>query len=166
LKFTEAAGLPYGWQPHLYRSSRPYTSGRVRFACELLLPAEQASTCFLALRDYRPGRGEYREGPSLTIRADGALLAAGRELTKVPTGKWFRLELQLDLGSGGDPATIPAGYRLILTVPGQEAQVFDRVPYLHAQFGQLMWFGFSSAGQPGTSFFVDDIQLQAPPGGP
>jgi hypothetical protein len=29
-----------------------------------------------------------------------------------------------------------------------------------------MWFGFSSAGEPGTSFFVDNVQLQAPPGGP
>ena len=42
---------------------------------------------------------------------------------------------------------------------GKSDQVFDGVPYLHVESGQRMWFGFSSAGTPGSVEFVDNIYL-------
>ncbi|NUQ61091.1 MAG: right-handed parallel beta-helix repeat-containing protein [Pirellulales bacterium] len=158
LKFTKGEGMTYSWQPHAYRSSRPHREGTIRFACDVFNSADRPAECFLALRDYRPGHGEYREGPSLTFRADGALLAAGKELTRLPLGQWVHLEIRLDLGRG-EAATSPT-YRLAVTVPGRQEQVFDAVPCLHTQFGHLAWFGVSSMGGPGSVFFVDEIHVE------
>ena len=159
LKFIKAEGLKYPWQPHLYRSSRAHTSGTVHFSCDIRLDPQRPADCSLALRDYGSGRWEYREGPSLTFRGDGRLLAAGKELGRVPIGQWFHVEIRLNLGQA--EITSPrAAYRLAITSPGQPEQVFEEVPYLHREFGQLMWFGFSSTGEAGTVFFVDHVRLE------
>ncbi|MBM4088726.1 MAG: right-handed parallel beta-helix repeat-containing protein, partial [Planctomycetes bacterium] len=139
LKFTDADNLTYGWQPHLFHNFRPYEKGKVRFACDVLNSAEHPADFSLALRDYRPGAGEYREGPSITFRADGTIVAAGKELTRTPLGKWLRIELQLDLGTEDRAAA--TAYRLTVTPAGQPERVFDGIPHLHPTFGHLMWFG-------------------------
>ncbi len=159
LKLTELSGLERPWQPHVYATSRAYTSKVVRFACDILIPAQRPGECFLALRDYTPGHGEYREGPSLKLRADGAVLAAGRELLRVPLGKWVHLEIELDCGHTDSSSASAPTYRLAVSVPGQQEKVFADVPYLHPEFGQVMWFGFSSMGEPGSAFFVDNVRL-------
>jgi hypothetical protein len=50
-------------------------------------------------------------------------------------------------------------YRLAITVAGEKEQVFENLPYLHPEFNQLTWFGFSSSGKPGAVFYVDNIHL-------
>lgn len=160
LKFVKAAGLQFGFQPHLFFSTRPYTQGRVRFGCDLLNSRDQPAECYVGLRDYQPSAAEYREGPSLQLKADGTLLAAGKQLAKLPRGQWLHLDLQLELGQ---PASAAQAYRLAITVAGQPEQVYEGLPYLHAGFGQLMWFGFSSSGQPGSVFYVDNLRLEALP---
>jgi len=154
LKFTEAAGLKYGFQPHLYFTTRPYTNGVVRFACDLRNSAEHPSECFVGLRDYTQKGVEYREGPSIVLKADGTLTAAGKLLARIPPGQWIHLDIQLNLGAPTNT------YRLALTGPGGTEQVFEAVPYLHREFSQLTWFGFSSSGQPGAAFQVDNLRLE------
>jgi hypothetical protein len=154
LKFTDAANLKYGFQPHLVFTTRPYTNGVVRFACDILNSAEHPSECFVGLRDYTQKKFEYREGPSIVLRADGTLAAAGKPLTKLPLDKWIHLNVELNLSNSAQRS-----YRLAVTFAGEKEQVFDAVPYLHAEFSQLTWFGFSTSGKPGAVFYVDNIHL-------
>ncbi|MCX7825431.1 MAG: right-handed parallel beta-helix repeat-containing protein, partial [Verrucomicrobiae bacterium] len=155
LKFTEAANLQYGFQPHLFYTTRPHTNGVVRFTCDILNSAEHPSECFVGLRDYTQKQFEYREGPSIVVRADGTLAAAGKPLTRLPLGKWIHLDIRLDL-SGSAPQT----YRLAVAVAGEKERVFEGLPCLHSEFSRLTWFGFSSSGQPGAVFYVDNIRLE------
>lgn len=159
LKLTDAAGLKYHWQPHLYFTTRPHTTGKVRFACDLLNRAKSPSECILAIRDFSLGQGKYLEGPSLTLKADGSLLSCGKPLTTLPLGKWVHLEIVIDMGQADMTIAASKGYRLVLDVAGQPKQVYEGLPYLNPAFGKLTWFGFSSSGSPGAVFYVDNIQL-------
>jgi hypothetical protein len=154
LKFTEATNLKYGFQPHLFLTTRPYTNGVVRFACDILNSAEHPSECFVGLRDYTQKKFEYREGPSLVLHANGTLAVAGKPLAKLPLDKWIHLDLQLNLSSSESRS-----FRLVVTVAGKKEQVFENLPYLHPEFSQLTWFGFSSDGKPDAVFYVDNLRL-------
>ncbi|MCX6901838.1 MAG: right-handed parallel beta-helix repeat-containing protein [Verrucomicrobia bacterium] len=156
LKFTEAANLKYGFQPHLFYTTRPYTNGVLRFACDICNSAEHPSECFVGLRDYTQKKFEYREGPSIVLRADGTLTTAGKPLAKLPLGKWIHLDIQINLSNSA-----PQSYRLAVTVAGEKEQVFESTPYFHPEFSQLTWFGFSSSGKPGAVFYIDNIRLEA-----
>ena len=123
----------------------------------MLNSAEHPSECFVGLRDYTKKGSEYREGPSIVLRADGTLTVAGKPLAKLPLGKWIHLDIQFNLFNSA-----PRSYRLAVTVGGGKEQVFESVPYLHPEFSQLTWFGFSSSGKPGAVFYVDGIRLEAP----
>lgn len=157
LKFTKIAGLKYGFQPHVCSTSNRYASGKIRFACDVLNSAEHPAECHLGLRDYTKKGREYLDGPTLTVQADGAVVASGKTLASVPLGKWLHMEIQLDLGSGGAAAS--KTFRLTLAVAGANEQVFDALPYANREFSQLTWFGFSSVGKPGSVFYVDNIHL-------
>lgn len=160
LKLTDAAGLRYAWQPHAYFRPGNYSSGRVRFSCDLMQDARRPSNCFLALRqwDTQP----YREGPSLELRADGTLAAGAKPLAQLPLGEWIHLEILLDLGEAGIAAPPPKSYRLTVTVAGEKPRVFDGVPYLHADFGRFTWVGISSSGRPGAVFYIDSLRVEKP----
>ena len=165
LKFTKTQGLKYGFQPHVFFTSDRYTSGTVRFACDLLNGPEHPSECYLGLRDYTVKGREYVDGPSITIKADGTVTASGKSLTTVPPGKWVHLEVQLDLGQPGQPgqpgrAAATKSYRLALTVAGEKPQGFDAIPYVDPEFSRLTWFGFASVGKLGTVFYLDNIRLE------
>ncbi len=159
LKFTKAAGLKYGFEPHVYFSSKRYTPGKVRFACDLRTSAEHRPECYVGLRDYTAKGREYLDGPSITFKPDGAVVASGKTLTTVPPGQWVHLEVLLDLGQPG-ASTAPKSYRLTLCVAGGKAQVFEAVPYVHPEFSQFTWFGFASVGQQGSVFYVDNVRLE------
>ena len=163
LKFSKAAGLKYGFQPHAFITSNPYPPGQVRFACDLLNDSEHPADCYIGLRDYTNPKQEYLEGPSIGFLADGAIVASGKRLTSVPLGKWIHLEIHVSLGEPGRAA--PAGYRLLVTAAGRSPQAFDGLPYINREFSRLTWFGFSSGGKPGGVFYLDNVKIdrqQAP----
>jgi hypothetical protein len=159
LKFTKVDGLKYGFQPHVYFSSDRYRSGKLRFACDLLNSSEKPSEFYVGLRDYTMKGREYLDGPSILIKPDGTVTASGKAVAAVPPGKWTRLEILLDLGQPDRPAP-PKSYRLALTVAGGQEQVFEGIPYVHPEFKQFTWFGFSSVGKPGSVFYVDSVRLE------
>ncbi|OGV74493.1 MAG: hypothetical protein A3K19_23125 [Lentisphaerae bacterium RIFOXYB12_FULL_65_16] len=160
LKVTKVAGLQYSWQPHLYVSSRAYKAGVVRFACDVRNDATQPAEFTVSLRDYSPGPGEFRDGPLVTFKPDGTVVANGKDMTKLPLGTWVHLEFLVDLGEPGMAATAAKTYRLALTATGAPEQVFDAVPYANPAFAQVTWFGFSGAEQPGGVYFVDNLRLE------
>jgi hypothetical protein len=163
LKFLDAAGLRYAWQPHLFFNPGRYDTGRVRVSCDLMQSAAQPAACSLALRQADEAR--YREGPSLQLSADGTLSAAGRVLGRLPVGKWLHFDVQLDLGQPGIATQPPKTFRLEVTPAGQPAQVFPAVPYLHPNFTRLTWIGLCTSGAPGSVFYVDNLRVERLPEG-
>jgi hypothetical protein len=134
----------------------------IRFTSDIRNSAEHPSDCFVGLRDYTQKKFEYREGPSIVLYADGILAVAGKPLAKLPLGKWIHLDIQLNLAAQSKIQNLKSkigSYRLAVTVAGEKERVFESLPYLHAEFSQLTWFGFSSSGKPGAVFYVDNIQL-------
>ncbi len=115
-----------------------------RFACDIRNSTEHSSECFVGPRDYTQKKFEYRDGPSIVLHADGTLATAGKPLAKLPLGKWIHLDVQ---------------FNLAITVAGEKEQVFESLTYLHPEFSQITWFGFSSSGKPGAVFYGDNIQL-------
>lgn len=159
LKFTKVDGLKFGFQPHVYFSSDRYGSGKLRFACHLLNSLEKPSEFYVGLRDYTIKGREYLDGASILIKPNGTVIASGKAVASVPPGKWAHLEVLLDLGQPGQ-AAVPKGYRLTLAVAGGKEQVFDGIPYVHPEFKQFTWFGFSSVGKQGSVFYVDNVRLE------
>ena len=153
LKFTKVEGLKHPWEPHIYYSSKRYGSGVVRFTCDLKNSAERPAECYIGLRDWSAPGGQYREGPSLLLKADGTLNAGEKAVTKLPPGQWVHIEIEFDHAG-------PKTYRLAVTVAGEKAQVFDKLPFVNPEFVQLTWFGFSSCGQPGSVYYVDNVRLE------
>jgi hypothetical protein len=156
LKFTKAPGLKYGFQPHLFVTSRPYTDGVVRFSCDLLNTADHPCECYIGLRDYSQKGFEYRDGPSIVLRPDGTLVASGKTLTKCPLGKWIHLDVRVGLSPSAQ-----GSYRVAVAQPDGKEQVFEAIPFVHAEFRQIGWLGFSSSGEPGGVFLVDNVRLEA-----
>ena len=154
--------MKHSWEPHLYFSSERYIGGQVQFSCDIKNSAEHPSECYLGLRDWSNVGGQYREGPSLLLKADGTLLAADRALAKVLLGRWIHIDIRFDQNQAGI-ATAPTIYRLAITPAGEKAQIFAHVPFLHRGFRQFTWFGFSSSGAPGAVFYVDNIRLEYVP---
>lgn len=159
LRFTKVPGLKYGFQPHVYFTSDRYTSGKLRFACDLCNSAEHPAECYVGLRDYTTKSREYLEGPSLLVKADGTVVASGKPVAKVPAGQWVRLEIQLDIAPPDQPGAVPKSYRLVVSAGGKH-EVFDALPYVDPQFSQFTWFGFSSDGSLGSVFYVDNVRLE------
>jgi len=161
LKVTKATGLKHSWEPHFLRSSRPYTGGKVRFACDVLNEPTTPAEFSLRFRDYSPGHGNYREGLAVTVGADGAIRAGGPILTRVPAGVWVHLEVRFDLGSPGMAVAGAGSCQLTVSVQGQPGQAFEGLPYLDPEFRELSWFGFCAADRPAGVYAVDNLRLEA-----
>lgn len=159
LKFTKTQGLQFGFQPHALFSSDRYRSGKVRFACDLLNSAAHPSEFYVGLRDYTVKGREYLDGPSILFKPDGTVTANGKPIATAAPGKWTHLEILLDMGQPGQ-APASKHYRLTLTVAGGPVHTFEGVPYANPEFKQFTWFGFSSVGQAGSAFYVDNVRLE------
>lgn len=150
LRMTRAAGLEYSFQPHIWLSSKRYEGRGARFSCDLRNSGEHPAEIYLGLRDWSVP--DYREGPSLLWKTDGALCAGNRELTRLPPGRWVRFEIML--------APAAKTYQLSLSGPGASRQVFDDLPCANPRFEQLTWIGLSCLGQTGAVFELDNFDLR------
>jgi hypothetical protein len=160
LKVTKAPGLKYPWEPHCYRSVRPYAAGQVRFSCDVLNSAATPAEFSISLRDYAPAHGEYREGAVVTVATDGSVRAGGKVMTSLPAGVWVHVDILLSLGEPGMAAGAPTAYRLTLTPAGARAQVFEAIPHASPEFRQLTWFGFCATDQPAGVYYIDNLRLE------
>ena len=149
LRFQDAPGLRYPWQPHLYYVLRMRQgTARVRFAVRL-----EPGAVFV--HEWRDAGQPYLVGPSIRIDSEGQLFAGAKPLCKVPIGEWIRLEIRAPLGKQATGT-----YRLNLQTPGQPARTFAELPVGSAGWKALCWLGFISAADARTTFYLDDIQLQ------
>ena len=104
--------------------------------------------------EWRDAAVPYRAGPSMTINADGKLIAGGKMLAELPIGKWCHVEVVCSLGQAADGT-----YDLSLQLPGKQPQVFRRIACGSAKFERLEWLGFVSQATQRTVFYLDNIKL-------
>jgi hypothetical protein len=150
LKVSDAKGLAQPWHPHFFYKPS-FLNGTVQWSLDLRL--EKGAMPWIECRD---ADNPYRVGPSVRINAQGELTAGGKTLTKVPLGEWFHLEARFQLGKQARGT-----YDLSVTLPGGEKKQFPSLPFGHKDFKRWQWFGFMSMATDQTTFYVDNIQLDA-----
>ncbi len=149
LKFADAPGLKYVWQPHLYYQPR-FRKGiaHLSFAVRLEDGAE-------FIHEWRDASQPYRIGPSIRIKPDGEVVANTKPLIKAPIGKWVRVTIEAPLGK---QAT--ASYTMTVGVPGDEPKRFTELPVGNPQWRSLRWLGFISLADKKTVIYLDDVKLE------
>lgn len=150
LKFVDTPGLERGYNPHLYY--KPFLrKGVAKGSFDVLL--EPKATFMCEWRDYA-GSG-YQTGPQLTINPDGGLVAGGKQLMKLPTGTWIRIEIAC--GVGKDKT---GKYDLTVTVRSESPKRFAKLPLVAKGFRRLEWVGFITHHQTNCTFYVDNVSVK------
>ncbi|MDI6450591.1 right-handed parallel beta-helix repeat-containing protein [Anaerobaca lacustris] len=148
LKFTDAEGLRYAYNPHLVYSPN-HSKGTTR--CSFDLRIESGALIQHEWRDWRSTL--YSVGPSLRIE-DAKLRVAGNVLLDIPIGQWVHFDISAGLGAG-DSGT----WDLVVTLPGQEPRRFEKLANGNRSFEQLTWLGFVSNATTKTVFYIDNLKI-------
>ncbi len=151
LKFTDAAGLKYDWQPHLYYQPG-FATGAVRVSYDVRL---EPGAIFL--NEWRDASSPYLVGPSITVDPAGRLLAGGKLLTSVPIGQWIRFEFVTALGKQATGT-----YDLTVTPSAQPPRTFQKLPVGKPGWNRLSWLGFNSLAKDTTVIYLDNVKVGAP----
>jgi len=149
LKFTDAPGQEYSWQPHMRYAPR-ISKGTVRLSFDVLL--REGAVLTEEWRDWRPN--PYQVGPSLTFRAGDELTASGKPIATAPVGKWMHVEILCPIGRKA------AGkYDVTVTVAGGEPVQVRGIEMPAGPLPQLNWLGFISDADTATALYVDNVKL-------
>lgn len=148
LKFTDASGLKYEWQPHMVYNPR-LKSGTVHFSFSARREAGA-----IIWHEWRDAASPYRVGPSLRVNADGDLVVGGKTLLQVPLSQWVKFDITCGLGKQSTGA-----WSLTVTLPGAQTQTFEGLAYGSSGFKTLEWLGFISLANEKTVFYVDDLKM-------
>ncbi len=150
LKVTDAPGLEFTWQPHLFYQPH-FLEGMVRQSFDVYLQPE--SLLFTQWRDSGPYPANI--GPAVTFDGSGSIAASGERLRDVPVGEWFRVEIECALGK-----TAPKTYSVTISVPGEAREQFDDIPFTGEGFRELHWLGFVSTATGKAVFYLDNVRVQ------
>lgn len=131
------------WRPHIYRSV-----SRTRGLCRLSfsLRIEKGARPRMAIM----GR---TQGPVLSVAHDGTLAASDKPLTKLEFGRWYRIEIAMQLGKG----CAKNGYSVTLTPDGGKSETWNDIP-LSGIFRSFSWIGIHSCGASGR-YHIDDFKI-------
>ncbi len=148
IKVTDAPGQKQRFNPHLYYHPS-FSKGTI--VGTFALRVEPGAYLY---HEWRTGGSPYNAGPALTIDETGALLANGKKLTDLPTGRWIRFEITCVLGSGT--------YDLTVRWPGRTPPMtYKGLPCRNGTaFNSLNWWGFVSDKDGSGVFYLDDLSLK------
>jgi hypothetical protein len=149
LKITDAPGLKFVWQPHLFLK---LDNRRGRIQNSFALRLEAGAKVNYEWRDW--SQSDYQTGLQLGVR-DGKLNVIGKEVLELPLSQWVRFEISADLGTGEG-----GSWSLKVIIPGQAPREFKDLPG-NPKFKTLTWLGFSSDADEKTVFYLDDFSLEA-----
>ncbi|MBI1784494.1 right-handed parallel beta-helix repeat-containing protein, partial [Candidatus Sumerlaeota bacterium] len=151
LKFTDAANLSREFNPHFYFDPG-LRSGVARENFDLKFEAGET-----VYHEWRTEGGSYVAGPTITIRADGALLIGGEKKMDLPADTWIHFEIECGLGTSAK-----AVYTVTVNVEGSEPAAFKDIP-CDARFRSLRWVGFCSMATEKKLFYLDNLKLRSVP---
>ena len=149
LKITDAPGLKYIWQPHLF-VKMDYRQGRIQNSFALRL--EPGADMSFEWRDW--SQSEYQTGPQIIIR-EGKLKIGDKDELELPQSQWVRFEVAASLGTANT-----GSWSLKVIIPGQEPHEFKNLPG-NSKFKTLTWIGFTSDADEKTVFYLDDFMVDA-----
>ncbi|MFH1269152.1 MAG: right-handed parallel beta-helix repeat-containing protein, partial [Planctomycetota bacterium] len=149
LRFTDAPGLEYAWQPHFFYQPR-FRKGIAHLSFTVRL---EPGAVFI--HEWRDAAQPYRVGPSLRIDADGQLSANGTPLVTVPIGEWIQLEFLVGLGKQATGT-----YEMTVTPRDQAAKKFTDLGVGNPAWRSLRWLGFISLADKKTLIYLDDVKLE------
>jgi len=149
LKLTDAPGLQYAWQPHLFYQPR-FRKGiaHLSFAVKL-----EPGAVFI--HEWRDASQPYRVGPSVQIDAGGQLSANGKPLMTVPIGEWIHLDFLAGLGKQATST-----YEMTVTPRDQAPKRFTDLPVGNPAWRSLRWLGFISLADKSTVLYLDEVKLE------
>ena len=147
LKFTDAPGLDQPWNPHIW-----YTPNQNQglATCSFDLRLEPGA---IVWHEWRDAASPYRVGPSVGVDAAGQLMAAKQPLMDLPRSQWVHFEMTCGLGKQADGT-----WNLTVTLPGQAAQTFQKLP-CDPKCKELQWMGFISNATDTAVFYLDNVKL-------
>ena len=146
LKFTDAPGLKYRFNPHLHIDPR-MTSGPATVSFDFRYEAGVEFS-----HEWRDNSQPYHTGPSLWVR-DGKLHLAGKSVA-VPVSQWFHLEIHATLGNAPNRV-----WSVTVTLPDGHKETFDNIP-CQANWNRLEWVGFVSNADAKTVFYIDNLKIE------
>lgn len=151
LKFADAPGQRYSFNPHLWYSPN-FADGKALGSFDLLmLPGALGH---FEWRDY--SGGQYRVGPSLTVADDGAILSQGKPIGSAPLGQWLHVEFECRLGDDA------SGTWLLRYGPLGGPMEEVELP-CDPKFRRLEWSGFIANATVDAVFYVDNVVIEAVP---
>jgi hypothetical protein len=151
LKFTDAPGLQYSFDPHMVFLPG-YTDGRVRCGFDIRL--EEGAEVWHEYRDW--SADPYVTGPSVQM-IGGKLRFRERELMDLPVSTWFHVEVSAGLGAQANGV-----WQVTVTLPGKEPRSFADLAVVTPGWKKLTWMGFVSNSKNKTVFYLDNIKLENP----
>ena len=151
LRFTDAPGQKYSFNPHLWYSPHLVT-GKVCGSFDVRI--EPGAIGHFEWRDY--SGGGYRIGPTVRIEGDGKLLSGARQLGKVPLSQWLRIEVACGLGDNSD-----SKWTLRYGPIGGELTQLELT--CDPQFRKLDWAGFIADATVAAVFYVDNLKIGPSP---
>ena len=91
---------------------------------------------------------------TVTVGADGAVTAGGRQLAVVTPGRWSHVEIRFNYGPGA-----PKSYAITLSDSDGETKSVTGVPFASDQFTTCTWFGVSSLDNDKAIYYLDNIRM-------
>ncbi len=149
LCFEDAPGLKYIFDPHMYY--QPNLTSGLGFSSYDLRLGKGA----IVWNEWRDAANPYRVGPSLNIDATGQLSALQQKLMQLPIDQWIHFEITCGLGKQANGT-----WTLTVTVPGQEARTFEKLP-CNPKCKEIQWLGFVSNAVVPTVFYLDNLKIEA-----
>ena len=152
LRMEDGETHKYSWQPHIYTEVFCETGDvRICFSFNVDDKSQPQFEC----RDYKPEDGSpYAVGPCLTF-AGGVVRANERELARVGTGKWCRVDILLHV-------TGPAArtWRCTIAPDGGTPVTVDGLK-CGRHFKTLEWVGFMTNGASPAVWHLDDFTAES-----
>ena len=148
IKLIDMPGQKYNFNPHFYYQTE-FTSGVMEGHFDVRLEAG-----FQLCYEWRDVTVFYKSGPQLRLLADGTLNASGRNLMKIPLGRWVGIDVVCGLGKQATKT-----YDLAVLLPGEaQPQRFTGLP-CSPGFNRIHWLIFSAEGTEKGTCYVDNIRL-------
>jgi hypothetical protein len=149
LKFTDAPGQRYSFNPHMYYAPN-FTQGVMVESFDLRM--EKGA---IADFQWRDAASPYHVGPAVRVEADGRVLSKGKEIGQVPLGQWTHFEIRCALGSKAK-----GSFDLRFGPDGGKMTELNGLP-CDPNCRELRWLGFVSDAKDASVFYVDNITLRA-----
>ena len=148
LKFTDAPGLDFSYNPHLWYT--PYLTDCVaRLQYDLRIEPGA-----IVGMEWRDGANPYRIGPSMNVAASGELTASGKHVIDFPPNEWVHFDITFGLGKQNTGT-----WDLTVTVRGQDPVKLADLPG-DPKLKRLEWLGFVSAAEDKRVFYLDNVKLE------